>query len=255
MRGKPFSFFILCIGIVISTLSCTSKEDKLRIAVSSNMQFAFKEIAKAFSEKYQIELESVYSSSGKLTAQILEGAPYHILLSADMKYPQKLVNEGFTNQAPKVYAQGKLVLWTMIKDIKPNLSSLSSSEIQHIAIANIQTAPYGRAALEVLQNSGTYEIIKDKLVFGESIGQTNQFILTKAAQIGFSSLSVVLSPKNSNKGNWKELDANSYRPIDQGIAIISKGNTKSKEALLFYNFIFSEEVQEILKNFGYSVDE
>lgn len=225
------------------------------IAVSSNMQFAYKEIAQAFTKKYQVELESVYSSSGKLTAQILEGAPYHILLSADMKYPQKLMDEGLTTQAPKVYAQGKLVLWTIMKHIEPSIELLLSDDIKHIALANILTAPYGKAALEVLQNLGLYNTLKKKLVFGESIGQTNQFILTQAAQIGFTSMSVVKSPKNNGRGTWLALDENLYHPIDQGIALIKKEGSMGEEAKLFYNFIFSEEVQEILKNFGYSVDE
>ena len=252
-KSRPIS--ILLIFIIGSCFSCGQKENQLIIAVSSNMQFAYKEIADAFTKKYHIEVASVFSSSGKLTAQIIEGAPYHIFLSADLKYPKKLEKEGHTIHKVKTYAQGKLILWSLLEDFEPTSSALLTQQVKHIALANVHNAPYGIAALEYLQNSGIYEAVQDKLVYGESIGQTNQFILTKSAQMGITSLSVVLAPKNIGIGTWTRINDSAYTPINQGIVMINQKGSLADEAQLFYNFIFSSEVQEILKNFGYSVDE
>ena len=118
-----------------------------------------------------------------------------------MKYPFDLYNDGFTTKKPNIYANGKLVLWSMIDTIKPSISLLLQKNIKHIASANPKTAPYGAATEQVLKYYQILDSIKSKLVFGESIAQTNQFITTKAAEIGFTAKSVILSPIIKNKGS------------------------------------------------------
>ena len=213
------------------------------------MQFAIAALTQSFTETTGIPCELIIGSSGKLTAQIKEGAPYHLLLSADMKYPTELFKSGFADTSPQIYAYGKLVLWTMTKEIQPSIHQLLSENIQYIALANPKTAPYGKAAIEVLQHYHLQEKIKAKLVYGESIAQTNQFITSKAAEIGFTAKSVLLSPHIKGKGHWVEIADTTYSPIGQGIIILkNKNKTFHQQAQQFYNFIFSPPAQSILKN-------
>ncbi|WP_062057071.1 molybdate ABC transporter substrate-binding protein [Aquimarina longa] len=246
--------FIILVGLLLTT-SCTQKQDKrITIAVAANMQFAIKELSKKFTDRTGIKCDLIISSSGKLTAQIKEGAPFNIFISADMKYPTELFTTGFTTRDPKIYAYGKLVLWSMIDSLHPSINTLNSSNVYHIAIANPKTAPYGSAALTVLKKQDLYKSIKDKLVYGESISQTNQFIVSKSAQIGFTAKSVVLSPKMKNKGNWIDIDEDNYAAIAQGIVILNKHTTIQNGAEKFYNFMFSTEAKKILTDFGYSIN-
>jgi len=237
--------------LVTYITSCNSKNDNLNIAVASNMQFAIKELSEKFTDKTGITCNLIISSSGKLTAQIKEGAPFDVFVSADMKYPNKLFNTGFTAEVPKVYAFGTLVMWSMIDTIIPSIDLLDNPNINHIAIANPKTAPYGKASIEVLKQYGIYEKIADKLVYGESISQTNQFIISKSAEIGFTSKSVVLSSKLKHKGNWKALEETSYSKIAQGIVTLKRNTTKQDIATMFSDFLFTDEAKRILEKYGY----
>jgi len=199
MKLRRIAFYSL---IIFYFFSCSNNNSsKLIIATSANMQFAMKEIIQTFAAQSNIECETVISSSGKLTSQIIEGAPYHVFVSANLKYPNTVFEKGFANHPPKIYAQGKLVLWSWEKSI-PNLNELTSPEIKKIAIANPKNAPYGKATIEVLQKLELFEKIKDKIVYGESISQVNQFVFSKAASVGFTSKSAVLSDRMIGKGYW-----------------------------------------------------
>lgn len=242
---KKLLYIILGFGLLFG---CNEKEQKVRIATAANMQFAIDSLAKNFTLKTGIPSQSVISSSGKLTAQITAGAPYDIFLAADMKYPKVLFEKGLTANQPKVYAKGKLILWTLKDSISPSIAYLETDKINHIAIANPETAPYGAAAMEVLKHYQLGQKLKNKLVFGESIAQTNQFIHSEAAEIGFTSLSTIKAPKLMNKGRWIEIDTNLYPPIEQGIVILKNHH---KDADQFYDFLFTEEARNILNHFGY----
>ncbi len=234
--------------------SCEQKDKtKLTIATAANMQFAMHELTKEFTKETGVVCESITSSSGKLTAQIKEGAPYDVFVSADMKFPNKLFQTGFTTQKPKIYAYGKLVIWTMNSQLKPDFESFKIKHIKHIAMPNPKTAPYGTAAEEVLKKKNLYDKIQTKLVFGESVAQTNQFIVSYAAEIGFTAKSVVLAKNMKDKGNWKEVDENLYTPIAQGVVVLKNRNIHKNEALQFQYFLFSVKGKEILNKFGYSV--
>lgn len=257
-------FFYLKIFAYIAFLwvfnSCNSSSSRkegfqpLTIATAANMQFAMETLTKAFTEETGILCELTISSSGKLTAQIKEGAPYDVFVSANMKYPNELYKQGMTVEKPKVYAHGKLVLWSMKEGLLPTLELLDDSSISHIALANPKTAPYGMAAEEVLKGEGLYDRLESKLVFGESIAQTNQFIITQSAEVGFTSMSVVLSPQMKDKGKWIELAPSLYSPIEQGIVVLKK-DTEIENAEIFYDFIFSPKAKKILEEFGYLVNE
>lgn len=249
-----YRLIIVLLSINILITSCHHpQEEKLNIAVAANMQFAMKEIARAFTEKTGIDCQLMISSSGKLTAQIKEGAPYDILVSANMKYPQDLYSSGYTELEPKVYAFGSLILWSLKDEIQASMDILSSAKIKHIAMANPKMAPYGIAALEALRYYELEESLKNKLVFGESVAQCNQFIISTSAEIGFTEKSVIFSPEMKGQGSWIAIDTASYSPIAQGIVLIQQENRNKKLAQVFYAFIFSQEAREILVKFGYSV--
>jgi len=239
---------------ILSLISCNNtKPDKFTIAAAANMQFAVAELASVYAEQTGNTYDIVTSSSGKLTAQVIEGAPFDILLSADMKFPEEIFKKGLSLEKPVIYAHGSLILWTLKDNVEPNLDYLRQESIKYIAMGNPKTAPYGISAMEVLIHTGMIEELKDKLVFGESISQTNQFIVSRVADIGFTSKSVVLSTLMKDKGVWKEIDKDFYRPIAQGLVILNNRETFQKEAEQFKDFVLSTKGKEILIKFGYEV--
>ncbi|TAI47769.1 molybdate ABC transporter substrate-binding protein [Flagellimonas allohymeniacidonis] len=250
-KPKAHSFFLF-LWILLSCGEKPKEDDTLIIAVSANMQFASAEIAQSFSEKTGIPFELVVGSSGKLTAQIREGAPFDIFLSANMKYPEELYATGHTKNKPKIYAYGKLVLWTMVDDLEPSLQLLQTDMVSHIAIANPNIAPYGKAAMEVLEGFEILNEVESKLVFAESIAQANQFVISKSAEMGFTSKSVVISPQIRGKGHWIEVNESSYTPIAQG-AVILKQRGKILVAQKFFDYLYSKEAQNILHAHGYDI--
>ena len=242
----------LCLLIFIA---CTSREEEpssLLIATSANMQFAMEVLADSFSARTGTPCQLIIGSSGKLTAQIMEGAPFDVFISADMKYPREIFQSGRGDSAPRPYVLGSLVLWSMKADLAPSIEMLTSEAIQHIALANPQYAPYGKAAYEFLSRQGILPRVKGKLVFGESISQANQFISTEAAEIGFTAKSVVLSPPIKGKGKWIELEPESYPPIEQGAILIKREKEINPAAKSFYTFLFSSYAKEVLTAYGYS---
>lgn len=218
------------------------------------MQFAINKLVEEFSKNTGTECEVIISSSGKLTAQINEGAPFDVFVSADLKYPNDLYKKGLTLGEPKIYAHGKLVLWSMKDDLSPSIQLLENDKIKHIALANPKTAPYGNAALQVLNHYNISQELTSKLVYGESIAQVNQFVNSQVADVGFTSKSVVLSPKMIDKGNWIEIEESIYPTISQGIVCIKNDPNKEKLALNFSDFLFSKKGKEILNTFGYSTN-
>ena len=244
------SFFIFIIVVAFGQ----KQQKKLTIAVAANMQFAMKELKQNFTQTTGIKCDLIIGSSGKLTAQIKEGAPFDVFVSADIKYPTNLYQSGFTTEKPKIYAFGKLVLWSLNSNITPTIELLKSATIKHIAIANPKTAPYGTAAIEALNYYKLLKTVQHKLVYGESISQTNQFIISKAAEIGFTSKSVVLSPEMKGKGNWIAIDEKTYSPIAQGVVILKNKNNNNANAEKFFRYLFSDSSKAILKKYGYSVN-
>lgn len=249
---------MVCRGLILVGLLCCfacdkQKEPKLRIATAANMQFVIKDLTAAFTAETGIPCEVIIGSSGKLTAQIQQGAPFDVFVSADTKYPNVLFDHGLTRNPPKVYAFGQLILWTLSEGLPPNMEQLSNSEIKHIALANPKTAPYGFAAIEALKYHQLLDRVESKLVYGESIAQTNQFVTTHAAQIGLTSQSVVYSAQMKGKGHWTAISKESYAPIAQGMVLLKNGNVNLAYAKQFDKFLFSATAKEILTNFGYNV--
>jgi molybdate transport system substrate-binding protein len=231
-------------------------QNKITVVVAANMQYAMETIKTEFERSEHIQVEVILGSSGKLTQQIMEGAPFDIFVSADTSYPQKLFANNFAAEPPKIYAQGLLVLWTAKDDIQPkaNLQLLLSDKIKTIALANPKNAPYGAAAEALLKKYDLLDKVKDKLVYGESIAQTTQFIATRAADIGFTAKSIVLSNEMKGKGRWVDLDRKDYPPIQQAAVLLKYGmQNHPQEAKKFYDFLYSQQAKNIYRKFGYIV--
>jgi len=240
----------ILLSILFSMASCKEKETSpLLIATSANMQFAMQELVNQFEKQTNVPCEIVLGSSGKLSALILEGAPYHLFVSADMNYPLHLFEEGKAIAPPKAYALGKLVLWSM-KDSFPDWQHFKPKEIQHFAIPNPKVAPYGSAAIEALKQAGLYEQLSSKLVLGENVAQTTQYITSGAAEAGIVSKSIVSIKEQEKTGFWCHIPESDYTPVSQGVVLLKSG-TKNSSAIDFYNFLFSIEGKRILNTFGY----
>ncbi len=242
-------------GVLILLLaSSTSYAAKpLTVAVASNVTYAFNDLAAEFSKSTGIEVKSVFGSSGKLTAQIKSGAPFDVFLSADMGYPDSLFQDGLTEAAPKVYANGLLVLWTMNPlDLGKGIQVLNDPAVKRIAVANPKLAPYGREAMNVLEHFKLPAAVRSRLIYGESISQVNQYIDSKTADIGFTAKSVVLAPAVAGKGKWFELPRDSYQSIKQGVVILRFGVlTNPVASHRFLEFLSSPAARAILEKYGY----
>lgn len=242
----------LLLPLVLFLTQCSNSgknNERLLIATAANMQFAISELSEQFTRETGIACETIVSSSGKLTAQIMAGAPYDFFVSADMSYPETLFKEGFTKNTPKIYAFGHLVVWTL-QDLA--LDDLTSLEPRHVALANPETAPYGKAAQEAMAALGIDSLWQDQLVYGESIAQVNQFVSTGAATFGFTAKAVVMSPDLASTGKWVAVADSLYTPIAQGAVVLNGDESKSLKAAKFYEFLFSESAKQILHKFGYT---
>lgn len=227
--------------------------DTLTVAVAANVKFVFDELKAEFKKSSGIEIKGVFASSGKINAQIKSGAPYDVFMSADMAFPEALHRDGHAVAAPKVYARGVLVLWTMQPlDLKQGMAVLKNPEVKRVAMANPKLAPYGAEAMRALEHFKLRGAIEPKLIYGESIAQVNQYIDTRSAEIGFTAKSVVLAPQMKGRGNWMEVPRDSYRPIEQGIVLLRHGAEKNGDsARRFMDFMDSARARKILEKFGY----
>ena len=228
----------------------------ITIAVAANVSYAIDDLKKEFNKIYpKTKVRVILGSSGKLTAQIKNGAPYQLFLSANMRYPELLYAENIAITKPLVYAFGKLIyISSKERDFTQGIKLLKNPNVKKIAVANPRTAPYGIATKEALKNADLYDTLKKKFIYGESISQTLTYAIS-AADIGFIAKSSLYTPQMAKykKGiNWAELDRSLYTPISQGIVMLKNAKNNS-EVLSFYNFMFSNKAKKILNEFGYLV--
>ncbi len=241
--------------LLLLPLATPAAAGSLTVAVAANVQFAFDDLRAAFTRVTGIEVQTVIGSSGKIAAQVRNGAPYDVFLSADMDYPQALRKEALASTEPKVYAYGTLVLWTLSDlDLTPGVPLLVDPKVGKIAIASPKLAPYGRAALEALAYYQVADAVRAKTVFGENISQVNQYIYSRNVDIGFTAKSVVLSRAMRGKGHWIEVPRHTYQPIAQGAVILKHGaDTAEADHRRFIQFLASAPAREILADYGYGL--
>ncbi len=238
----------ICLFMGISAFA-----QNLKVAVAANLQGVIKVLAKDFKQKTGIEVEPIVGSSGNLAAQIKNGAPFDLFLSADMSFPETLFKEGFGQKEPVVYAYGSLIICSTQNIGFENWErTLLSERIKKIAIANPAIAPYGKAAEESLKLKGVLDDVKSKLVTGESIAQVNTYIITGVVDVGFTTRALIKDAEGKTSLYWKEIDPKSYTPIKQGMIII-KQTKENTDALKFYEYMLSPAAKAILKEYGYGV--
>ncbi|WP_316809517.1 molybdate ABC transporter substrate-binding protein [Pedobacter agri] len=244
---------ILILFILLIALQVKSYAQPLRVAVAANAQGVIKKLQADFKKRTGIAIEVIIGASGKLSAQIMNGAPYDVFLSADTEFPDQLFAKGYGLKAPKVYALGSLIVCGSVKDdIKNWQSLLKSSEVKKIAIANAKTAPYGKAAQESLKFYGLENDIAPKLVFGESISQVNTYIQTSAVEIGFTTEAFLYERVERSKLKWVRIDPKSYSKIEQAAILLKHANqTGLDQATQFYNYLSSPSARKIIDSNGY----
>ena len=246
---------LLALFICLTSLSGADAAT-LTIAAASDMVYCLPELVQWFQKSVPGErIQTVFGASGSLSAQISHGAPYDVLMSADLRYPQELIQTGAAVEASLVrYARGHLVLWTNNPNIsfERGMADLAQAGVRRIALANPETAPYGRAAKIALQQTQRWDSDPSRWVFGENIAQTMQYAETGHAEIAFLSRSLVFSSKMAGKGRFQTIPDALYPPIDQALVVTRVGAGKPLAAQ-FAAFMQTGEARRILQRNGFSI--
>ena len=252
------------IALLAALAACTllapaASAQKLTVAAAADLRFALDDLAKQFrAEHPKIDLAITYGSSGNFFAQIQNGAPFDVFLSADIDYPRRLIAAGLAAKDSVFrYAIGGIVIWvpagSPLDPVALGMRTLEAPSVRHIAIANPQHAPYGRAAEAALRSLGVYDRVSPKLVLGENVAQTFEFVQSGAAEVGIVALSLVLAPAARGHGQYWEIPQNAYPKIEQGGLILPRA--PSALAAEFRAFLVSEPARRILKEYGFAVPE
>jgi molybdate transport system substrate-binding protein len=226
----------------------------LAIAAATDLRGTLEELAGGFQrENPSIQVRINYGASGSLAAQIQQGAPFDVFLSADLAYPEQLIQAGrAAKEGLLCYATGKLVLWVR-KEASPapgNLQSLANPALKRIALANPKVAPYGRAGEEALRRAGLYTIVEARLVFAENVAQAAQYLQTGAADAGLVSISQARQPALLEAGWSWPVPQELYAPLQQG-AVLLTGGPNTAEGKRFLDFLAGPTGQGILARHGF----
>ncbi|HNX95624.1 MAG TPA: molybdate ABC transporter substrate-binding protein [Holophaga sp.] len=235
-------------------LSPSLRAQSVTIAAAADLKFALDDVAANYRKAHPSEkIEVVYGSSGKFQTQIQQGAPYDIFFSADISFPRELAKAGWAASEVKPYAVGRLVIWSATVDAtKLTLASLADPKFARIAIANPKHAPYGKRAEEALRAVGLWDALQSRLVYGENIAQTAQFVQTGNAQVGLIALSLAVNPELAAKGGYAVVPEKLHQPLEQGF-IITKRAAGNASARAFAEYVASGAGRTILKRYGFAL--
>lgn len=226
----------------------------ISLAAASDLVFCLDALhAEYRRESPGTRLQVSTGSSGNFFAQIRHGAPYDVFLSADLRYPRELIAAGEAERDSLVlYAIGRLVLWTTQRGLDPAdlRATARHPQVRRFAIANPAHAPYGRAAREALERAGVWEAVQAKLIFGENIAQTAQFVQKGGADAGLVALSLVLAPNLQGVGRWVEVPEDWHSPLEQGAVLTTRG-AGNPAARAYLEFLRSAAAREIFHRYGF----
>ncbi len=244
-----------CLGFLsfLSLMAQAQAGDAL-LAVAANFTAPMQKIARAFEQDTGHKAVLSFGATGSFYAQIKNGAPFDVLLAADDDTPLKIEKEGLSVVGSRfTYATGQLVLWSKQAGLVDDKGEvLRSGKFQKLAIANPKLAPYGLAATETLTQLGLLSELQPKIVMGESIGQTYQFLVTENAQLGFVALSQVFADGKITQGSAWVVPAKLHNPIQQDAVLLNSGkNNPAAAALLTY--LKSDKARAIIKSYGYQL--
>lgn len=241
--------FILALFLLL--LGANAGAQTINIFAASSTKLAMQEIAAAFTKEHpNAKLNITYSSTGKAYAQFTHGLKYDIFIAADTTYPQKIADEKNALHEPRIYAYGSLVLFSHdAKLLKNGLDALKNPNLKHISIANPRLAPYGEAALEVLESLGLKEVLKNKLVLGDNIAQSVQFVDSGAAELGLVAFSLIKTTKKSS--HYIHIDKSRYTPMKQAF-VLTKYAVQKPLAAAFGEFLLSPFAQSSFEKYGFA---
>lgn len=244
----------LVCGMLGFMVAGSAQAEEVSVAVAANFTAPMQKIAAEFERETGHKLMLAYGATGKFYAQITHGAPFEVLLSADDETPARLEREAMAVKGTRfTYAIGKLVLWSpQTGYVDPRGEILTTGAFKHLALANPKTAPYGAAAMEVLRKLGVADNLRAKLVQGENIAQTHQFVSTGNAELGFVALSQVYKEGSLSSGSGWVVPPSYHTPIRQDAVILMKGqNNPGATALI--GFLKGEKARAIIRSFGYEL--
>lgn len=228
--------------------------EKITIAAASDLKYCLDEVVADFRKAHAgDEVEVVYGSSGKFKTQIEQGAPFDLFFSADIGFPRELLKSNLAVAEVHPYAIGRLVIWSKTIDASSmKIADLTRADIQKIAIANPQHAPYGKRAEEALRASGIWDKVEGKLVYGENIAQTAQFAESGNAQVGIIALSLVLGPEMGGKGSYSIVPDGLHEPLEQGF-VITKRAADNTLAQAFAEYMGSRQTRAVMVRYGFAL--
>lgn len=257
MRPRLAACLLLLSALALRSPASAQRET-VSVAAAANLIHALDELHAEFKRRApEVNVVVTSGASGNLYAQLQHGAPFDVFLSADTEYPTQAVAARLAD-APslQVFATGRLVLWTMRTGGKfDDLAAvLASPAVKKVALAQPRTAPYGRAAQAALDSLRITAGVRRKLVFGESIAQTAQFVETGSADVGFVALSLVRSPRLAGQGRWFDVPAALYTGVSlDHAAVLTNRGARNPAAVRFLEFLSSAPARKILHDFGYGV--
>ncbi len=238
--------------IVSALLMARADAEEAMVAVAANFSGAMNALVSAFEDQTAHSIQTVFGSSGRFYAQIKNGAPFHVFLSADQEKPQALIDEQLASANSRfTYAIGSLVLWSADSDlVDADGAVLREGNFVRLAIANPTLAPYGAAALEVLENLNLQAIVQGKIIRGANIAQAHQYVSTGNTEIGMVALSQVVVDGKIARGSGWIVPANLHTPIRQDAVLLSQAenNVAARE---FLQFLRSTQGKQIIESFGY----
>ncbi|HEY8536788.1 MAG TPA: molybdate ABC transporter substrate-binding protein [Vicinamibacterales bacterium] len=249
---------LMLVAAFLPALTGTARAQKPpMIAAAANLNFALTELAEQFARDRGARVELVFGSSGNLTRQILDGAPFEVFLSADEEFPGRVTAAGLTRDAGVVYASGRLVLFALTGSplsVDERLDGLArlvkAGGVTRFAIANPDVAPYGRAAEAVLRRHGLWDPIRPRLVLGDTIAQAAQFATTGNAVGGLIAHSLVLAPTFAGRGTYAVIPEADHPPLRQRMVLLKRAGPT---AVQFYEYVQSEPARAIFRKHGYGV--
>lgn len=245
---------LMLVGAVIPARAAPVAE--LSVAAASDLRFALEEIARLFEAQHGTKTRLTFGSSGQLAAQIEQGAPFDLFFSADEGFVHALARRGVVRpESVQLYAIGRIVLWVRTASplaVADGMTVLTDERIRFVAIANPTHAPYGRAAVQALQTAGLYERVRPKLVLGENISQTLQFIQSGNADIGIVALSLAVAPAVHPAGRSWLIPAYLHRPIRQAAGVVA-ASRQSAQARVFLSFLNGPAGRRVMRQFGFAL--
>ncbi len=247
---------LLLLFSVFLTSDLRAAEEPLLVAAAADLRFALDEVLVAFQQAHPaLAAKATYGSSGTLFAQIDNGAPFDLFLSADVKFPRQLIERGKAEKDSLfTYATGHLVVWvpkeSTLDVTKLGLKALLDPSVRKVAIANPEVAPYGAAAVAAMKSQGVHEAVSAKLVLGENVAQAAQFVQSGAAQAGVISLSLALAPKMKEAGRYWEVPADAFPKLEQAGVMLANSQHRAAAAEL-RAFLAAPAGREILKRYGF----